>query len=155
MYQTCRKMRLKKQDFSQPSKFGYSKEKIWVFRKNLWICRNRRKLKILLLDATEKVRPLKTLKNYFLLEKKIGFSEKKSWVFSKTAKSINQFDAECNWIGKISQNVQNFCFFFKKQRLVFRKSSCFFLKSLKVANFHYKATGKKEFSKHSKNWCFS
>ena len=146
---------------------GFSKNK-------LWFCRNRQKLKILLLDATEVVRLLKTLENCFLLEKKIGFSKKKSLVFSETAKSINQFDAECNWISKISQNVQNFCFFFWKNRdWYFEKILAFpkIAKSSKVAlQGHWKSknsqnvpkTGvfpkkmdgffRKEISYFSKNW---
>ena len=122
-------------------KLGIVKKIYGFFEKKIWFCRNRQKLKILLLDATEIVRLLKTLKNCFLLEKKDWFFKKKSWVFSETAKSIVQFDAECNWISKFSQNVQKFCFFWKNRDWYFEKF-LLFLKSLKVAKLHYKATGK-------------
>ena len=87
------------------------------------------------------VRLIKTLKKCFLLEKKDWFFKKKSWVFSETAKSNNQFDAECNWISKISQNVQKFCFF-EKSEIAISKKFLLFLKSLNVAKLHHKATEK-------------
>ena len=81
------------------------------FEKKLWFCKNRQKLKTLLLDATEIVRLLKALKIVFFLKKRLIF-QKKILGFLKTAKS-NQFDAECKWNSKISQNVQKLGFFEK------------------------------------------
>ena len=64
----------------------------------------------------------------------------------KTANG-SKFAVECNWIGKIPQNVKNYVFFSKNIDLFFEKILDF-LKSLKVANLRYKATEK---SKTSQN----
>ena len=134
-------MRLKKQDFSQPSKFGYSKENKWVFRKKLWFCRNRQKLKILLLVATEIVRLLKTLKNCFLLKKKIGFSKKNLGFFRKPLKTLINLMRNAIELVRSLKTFKNFVFFGKTE-IGISKKFWLFLKSLKVAKLHYKATGK-------------
>ena len=166
-------MRLKKQDFLQPSKVGYSKENIWVFRKKTLILFKSPKLKILLLDATEIVRLLKTLKNCFLLEKKIGFSKKNLGFFRKPLKALFNLMRNAIELVRSLKTFKNFVFFLKKQRLVFRKILAFpkIAKSSKVAlQGHWKRKNsqsvpkigvllkkmdgffRKEISYFSKNW---
>ena len=62
----------------------------------------------------------------------------KKGIFLKTTKG-SKFGVECNSISKISQNFRNLVSSWKN-KLVLRKNSWVFLKSLKVANLHYKAT---------------
>ena len=94
------------------------------------------------------------------MREKDWFFEKKIWVFLQTAKS-SQFDAESNRFCRISQNVQELVFFWKKIDWVFEKILDFFkiARSSKVTiQGHWKSTNSQNFRKFGvffkKKWVF-
>ena len=83
------------------------------------------------------------------MREKDWFFEKKLWVYLQTAKS-SQFDAESNRFCRISQNVQELVFFWKKTDWVIEKVVDFFkiAKSSKVTlQGHWKSKNSRNFRK--------
>ena len=116
--------------FSAAKKLGSSKIYVLFKKKNS-------KDSIIAVECDWISKNWQNVQNLVIINKIYGFFRKKI-DFVENAK-CSKFTVECNWISKISQNFRNLVSSWKK-KLVFQKNSWFFLKSLKGANLHYRAT---------------
>ena len=93
------------------------------FRKKTFFKEKLLKVANSLYVATEGIKVLKIFKIWFFLGKIYEFFEKK-WLFQKPLK-INIIVVGCNWISKISQNVEKVASSWKK-KIGFSKKKLFF-----------------------------
>ena len=88
----------------------------------------------LLYNATEWVRILETIKKYFFLSKIFCFFFWKKMTFAKTAKD-RKFVVGCNWVSRISQNVDEVVSSWKKKFGFSEKKLWVFLQTAKSSQF--------------------
>ncbi len=88
--------------------------------------------------ATEWIKVLKMFQFWLFSGKKLSFS-KKNWFFQKPLK-IKIIVVGCNWITKISQNVEKVASSWKKKIGFSEKNFEFFCKPLKAAILMQNAT---------------
>ena len=103
---------------------------------------------ILLYNATETVRFLKTFKLYVFQKNRWFFSERNLGFLKQTEDS--QFDAEYEWNGEISQNIQNLSFL--RKRWVVLKNFEFFKNHWWWQTCCRMQLDLSNFSENSNNW---